>query len=783
MSDDWKQTISFDDLGGKLVALPPPLLATTPRAPRPIAPRVPLRNPRIAGNAPDPYASIAEPISTPADDDPYAAIATPISPAASAPPRRQPLRNPRIAGNEPDPFAAIAQPISAPSNGVPKTLADTTPMADPGAGKTYQEPETKGPLHQIGGFLQGAGENIAGAVEGVHNLFQEPQNDDEKAIQQKLMVGQHGELGGRMALAGYRFLHGVGDTLNQMDTAGKAGAKEAKESGSTKAGILTDLENEPFVGGATKLAEQGEYGKALGDLMTSIALMRGGTTSARELEEAGATAAMEKTGAHLPFTKMPLYAPTSEASRTAIPAAPVIAGTTLPETVGQAAARANPAGIGTDIKGLEDVAKKIPGSKALRNVSTAQQTGAREILANKAAEATGAQTSPAPEAVEQNARNATEAARQAGNAKYQAIGEVAQGADLTKTVEAAQSILEDEATMKVLPKGAREALGKLAGSMADRETLARQLYNGRSFSELDPSPTVDMPGGQGVKPRTILGERANVLKMLRDQGLETGETTGIDAALKARSELGAAANAARDPADARLLHLAHEQMGQAVNDTLADLDKTNGTDHVAALKDADKTWTQKFAFENFTEELQKIMEGREHSNNREINGAEFQRLINQLDPRGARPGTTSQLQRMFPDDPQSVQDLHDLADFMGRNQAMAGGLASGMAKIRMLGGSGKALMLIANNVGFSYLLSKPGMARAILTALTAGKNVAKASAAIGEINHAANQAIQNKPAPPSVVPPGRVAVSTPKGIYHFPNQQAADAFKFSAGIQ
>jgi hypothetical protein len=29
----------------------------------------------------------------------------------------------------------------------------------PGARKSYQEPQTTGPLHQIGGFLHGAGEN------------------------------------------------------------------------------------------------------------------------------------------------------------------------------------------------------------------------------------------------------------------------------------------------------------------------------------------------------------------------------------------------------------------------------------------------------------------------------------------------------------------------------------------------------------------------------------------------------------------------------------------------
>jgi hypothetical protein len=155
-----------------------------------------------------------------------------------------------------DPFAGIAKPIDDPYASIAKPITDSN-----------QEPQATGPLHQIGGFLQGAGENIGGAIEGVHNLFRGPQNDEENSVRHKVMVGEHGELGGRLALAGYRFLHGVNDTLNQSDAAGRAGAKEAKESGSAKAGLLTDMENEPFIGNATKLAEHGEYGKALGDLL------------------------------------------------------------------------------------------------------------------------------------------------------------------------------------------------------------------------------------------------------------------------------------------------------------------------------------------------------------------------------------------------------------------------------------------------------------------------------------------------------------------------------------
>lgn len=453
-----------------------------------------------------------------------------------------------------------------------------------------------------------------------------------------------------------------------------------------------------------------------------------------------------------------LPAPKGQASA-AIPKALTVAGTELPETVGQAASRANPAGIGTDLKGVEDVARRIPGSEGLRSVSTAQQGAAREVLANKAAEATGATTSTAPEAIEQNATNAAGAAKAAGSAKYDAIGKAAANADFSPAVQAAHDILQDESTIKVMPKAARDALGKVGSSLAEREEVSQAIY-GREFSDLRPEQQVEV--GKAMQG-----------------GAQS--TSPLADALKARSELGSAANAAKDPADARLLHLAHEQLGEAINNALDAADKANGTSHVADLAEADKLWSQKYAFENFRDKLQQMMRDQPHTGNREISGSDFQKIVNDLDPRGATGKT--QLQRMFPDDPQSVKDLHELADFMGRTQGGAGGMASGFAKLRILGLKESALGLITNVAGFSYILSRPGLARAILTALQGGKDVGRVAAAIGQINHAANLSQQNQPAKSSVVPPGRPAVSTPKGIYHFPNQKAADAFKFDAGIQ
>lgn len=659
--------------------------------------------------------------------DPYASIATPL-PGGGLPPSMQTAT---------DPYAAIAKPLPA---GDPKTLADTSPMADPGAGTPYQKPETKGPLHQIGGLLQGAGENVAGAIKGVHDLFQGPQDEDEKAIQQKVMIGDHGELGGRLALAGYRFLHGVNDTLNQSDKAGELGAKEAKESGSTKAGVLTDLENEPFVGNATKLAEQGEYGKALGDLLTSIALMRGGAKGAQELPAA------------------------AEGAEAAIPPPISVGGTELPETVGQAASRANSTGIGSDIKGVEDVAKRIPGSEGLRDVSNKQQAAARDILTDKARGAVpgNQQTfSNTPESIEQNATNAAESARQAGSAKYEELSKAASigsGADFTKPVEAANSILSDDTLAKVLPKSARDALGKVAASLTDREEIAHQIY-GKAFSDLDGAK-------QSEVGKAMLGP---------------AQAPPFDAILKARSELSDAANGMKDAADRFQAHKAVDQFDQAINESLKAHDEVNGTDLSGTLAEGKRLWSQKYAFEEFRDGLQDVLKNQPHTGNREINGAAFQKLVNDLDPRGAK-GTT-QLHRMFPDDPQSVKDMHDLADFMGKNQASAGGMASSFAKLRILGLKESAIGLIANTAGFSWLLSRPGMARNFLTALSAGKNIAKTSAAIGAINNAANQVQNTQSGSDPDVPEGRVPVKTPGGVYHFPDAESARRFQQAAGIQ
>jgi hypothetical protein len=215
-----------------------------------------------------------------------------------APARRSTPAVPVPAGSAIDLSAGLVPKTANPSlptnsyalseaEGAPSYSADEVEEAP----KPYQEPETTGAFHQIGGFLKGSGENVAGAIKGVHDLYRGPQNDEERALLESLKMtpyvgdrGQRdgfgvgvgvGEIAGRLALAGYRFLGGVNETLKQSDRAGEAGAR-AKASGEGVPGqILSDAEEEPFIGKAVKLSEQRKYGEALGDLLSSVLLMRG----------------------------------------------------------------------------------------------------------------------------------------------------------------------------------------------------------------------------------------------------------------------------------------------------------------------------------------------------------------------------------------------------------------------------------------------------------------------------------------------------------------------------
>ncbi len=89
-------------------------------------------------------------------------------------------------------------PVRAP---VSIDMSKAQAISTPAPAAANDDTESKGPLHQVGGFLQGAGENIAGAVKGIHSLFQEPQNDDEKAVQQAWRVRRTTSAGGIPFLA------------------------------------------------------------------------------------------------------------------------------------------------------------------------------------------------------------------------------------------------------------------------------------------------------------------------------------------------------------------------------------------------------------------------------------------------------------------------------------------------------------------------------------------------------------------------------------------------------
>lgn len=406
-----------------------------------------------------------------------------------------------------------------------------------------------------------------------------------------------------------------------------------------------------------------------------------------------------------------------------IPKTQTIADTELPLTVGQGRELQNPETGGKIIKPLEDMARPMPGGGNLREVAREQQAGAREILAGKAAK-TGAEVSSAPEDIEQNYANAVEKTRQEGSAKYEAIAQAAKDADLPAATDAAAEILSDPDTVKILPNSARNALSKIGSAASELDGISRQIY-GRPASTLDAEELANVKKAQGTAP-----------------GANFPSISGgaMKAVMDARSELADAAHGMKDPADRYLVGKALDKFDDGVKTALEAHDKVNGSNLAGDLQDAKQLWTQKYAFDNFRKGLQQVMRGTPSEGPREINGSAFQRLVNKLDPQGGLPNRTSILQRMFPDDPQSVKDIHDLADFMGKNQSHAGGgMGGNMARMRMLGLKQSAAGLLTNIAGFSSIMARRGMANALLQVLRAGKDTVKASAGIAALNAAADQ--------------------------------------------
>lgn len=401
-----------------------------------------------------------------------------------------------------------------------------------------------------------------------------------------------------------------------------------------------------------------------------------------------------------------------------LPSTETIADTDLPLTVGQGMTKANPAGAGPFVQGAEGMAKGLPLSKGLRKISSGQQAGAREILAGKA-EKMGADVSTAPEAIEKNFLNAAEKVRQQGHAKYEAIADAAKDADLAPTTQAAVDILGDPETTKILPVAARNALAKVGAAASERDAIARQIY-GRAASTLDPDELANVIKAEKTAPE------ANF------PSISGGAMRGV---LDARSKLSSAASGMHDPAAKFRVNQALDKFDTAVNESLKAHDEMNGTTLTQDLHDANQLWTQKYATETWVKHLQGVMRGTPSQGIREINGAAFQKLVNKLDPPGGLIRGKSTLQRMFPNDPKSVADIHDLADFMGKNQARAGGFGSMMARMRVVGLNKTAIPFMANAAGFSALMSKPGFAGALLKAFRAGGDAAKLSVATADINH------------------------------------------------
>src|SRR6266853_5203835 len=233
------------------------------------------------------------------------------------------------------PKAAVAPQSATPSGGT------STGDFDLSAGFVPKESQAATEDHGIAsqaiGAAKGPFTELGQTATGLHDLFQSPRNEEEKAIQQKLMIGEHGEMGGRLALAMYRAGHGFMQSLRNAYA-----ARQSEDSVPGK--ILGTAENYPMIGDIVKMMEKKEYGQAFTQGLTRAALLGLGGKGAAKLPKIG------------------------EEADAAIPRAPVVAGTELPETAGQAATRANPVGTGSDVKGMEEVAQKLPLSQSLRKV-------------------------------------------------------------------------------------------------------------------------------------------------------------------------------------------------------------------------------------------------------------------------------------------------------------------------------------------------------------------------------------------------------------------------------
>lgn len=416
-----------------------------------------------------------------------------------------------------------------------------------------------------------------------------------------------------------------------------------------------------------------------------------------------------------------------------LPKTATIADTELPLTVGQARAQVLPGKGGVNLKPLEELTKQLPGGGPLRRVAAEQQAGAREILAGKAAK-TGAEVSSAPDAIEQNFANAVEKTRQEGSAKYEAIADAAKNADLTPTTQSAVDILGDPETAKLLPPSARNALAKVGAAASERDAIARQIY-GRAASTLDPDELANVIKAEKTAPE------ANF------PSISGGAMRGV---MDARAELADAAHGLKDPADRFRVGKALDSFDDAVNKSLDAHDKLNGTTLGKDLQEAKQLWTQKYAFDNFRKGMQQVMRGTPVGGPREINGQAFQRLVNKLDPLGKLSKQKSTLERMFPGDAQSVKDIHDLADFMGKNQARAGGMGGMMARMRILGLKESAVGFLTNAAGFSSLMARRGLAHNILQALKGGKSAVALTPLVTDLNHLADGVDSGRQAgPPS----------------------------------
>lgn len=473
------------------------------------------------GVAPQLVAQASAPPAPWSPSAPPARPTTPVAPVAPAPVPSHPLSAPRMLSPAvPKPAAGkidfsdlggrpVTAATAAPSSKIDFSDLGGKPVSVPspeGASPAPEADDDKGLAHQLAGAAKGPFVEVGQAVSGMKDLFAEPQTDDERQIQQSVMLGNHGEAGGRLALALYRAGHGFVQSLADAYAAQKA---ESSPSGK----VLAAGENLPFVGDLVKMMENKEYGQAFTQGLTRAALMKAGGKAGgvpEPIEGAPLTAGeaagpglrqsaekfLSKTGTAQSRMSDVMSGRTSAmqaAAEAASPAAtsPEAAGATVQGAARDVLERQRQAQeliknfssrAADDAEQARQVAIQKAGSDAQRNAAQDLHANRRSTIeaGNQIAkDISGVDALPVPEtdrAIISSLRGANDAAKGEESAAHDALSQTAKEKGISVDPTPMQSIAKDvvelegpakDLVMSSLPASVYKTMEKIAGGALD----------------------------------------------------------------------------------------------------------------------------------------------------------------------------------------------------------------------------------------------------------------------------------------------------------------------------